>query len=236
LGRGEYVLDWPYSRFAQTLRSIWATINIAQTESGAKVVGVISSNPGEGKTTLAINLAAHFGRHSATRVLLIDADFYRQSLTRSVAPEARVGLREALEEPAAFVKFVVRKERLNLDVLPCPIPDKMPNPTELLGTAEMEQLVEVAREAYDLVIIEIPPMTAIVDYKMIGRHCNGFILVVEWGKTSQRLVLECLSDASTLLDRVLCVILNKADPAALRSIEHYKGDRFQAYYYDQKRA
>ncbi len=62
LRTGEYVLDWPYSRFSQTLRSIWATINIAQRESGAKVVCVISSNPGEGKTTVAINLAAHFGR------------------------------------------------------------------------------------------------------------------------------------------------------------------------------
>jgi len=76
----------------------------------------------------------------------------------------------------------------------------------------------------------------IVDYKMIARYCNGFIFVVEWGKTSQRLVRECLSDASGLLDRVLCVVLNKVDPSALRSIEHYKGDGFHAYYSDQKRA
>lgn len=236
LRSGEYVLDRPYSRFTQSLRSIWATISIAQREAGAKVIGVISSNPGEGKTTLAINLAAHFGRHSTTRVLLIDGDLYRQSLTKSVAPDTHIGLREALEEPAALAKFVVRKESLNLDILPCPIPDQMPDPMELLGTQAMEELVKVARQAYDLVIIEIPPMAAIVDYKMIGRHCNGFVLVVEWGKTSQRLVLECLSEASTLTDRVLHVILNKADPAALRSIEHYKGDRFHAYYYDQKRA
>ena len=236
LTTGEYVLDWPYSRFAQTLRGIWATINIAQRGSGAKVVGIMSSNPGEGKTTVAINLAAHFGQHSTTRVLLIDADFHRQSLTKSVAPEARVGLREALQEPTALAKFVVRKQRLNLDSLPCPVSDQMLNPAEMLGTAEMEQLIEVAREAYDLVIIEAPPMAAIVDYKMIARHCDGFIFVVEWGKTSQRLVLECLSDASALLDRVLCVVLNKADPSALRSIEHYKGNRFHAYYRDQKRA
>ena len=79
-------------------------------------------------------------------------------------------------------------------------------------------------------------MAALVDYKIIARHCDGFICVVEWGQTSQRLVLECLSDAVALLDRVLCVILNKADPTALRSIEHYKGERFHAYYGDQKRA
>ena len=191
-----------------------------------KVIGVISSNPGEGKTTVAINLAAHFGRHSTTRVLLIDADFYRQSLTKSIASEASVGLREALAEPMAFAKFVIRKERLNLDVLPCPVPDEILNPTELLGTAEMEQLVAVAREAYDLVIIEAPPMGAIVDYKMIARHCNGFIVVV----SGERRV-NAWSSNVFLTHRIswiefLCVILNKADPSALRSIEHYKGDRF----------
>jgi succinoglycan biosynthesis transport protein ExoP len=233
---GEYALDAPYSRFAQTMRTVGAMIGIAQRESDTKVVCVVSSNPGEGKTTVAINLAADFGRHAKTRVLLIDADFYRQSLTKIVAPDARVGLREALADPTALAKVVVRKERLALDALPCPVPDGTPNPADLLGIVEMERLIEVAREAYDLVIIEAPPMAALVDYKIIARHCDGFILVVEWGKTSQRLVLECLSDASALLDRVLCVILNKADPSALRSIEHYKGDRFHAYYADQKRA
>ena len=91
-------------------------------------------------------------------------------------------------------------------------------------------------QTYDLVIIEAPPMAAMVDYKIIARHCDGFLLVVEWGKTSQRLIMECLSDASEVLGRMLCVILNKADPSALRSIEHYKGDRFHEYYADQKRA
>jgi succinoglycan biosynthesis transport protein ExoP len=233
---GAYALDAPYSRFAQTMRGVGAMVGIAQRDSDAKVVCVVSSNPGEGKTTVAINLAAHFGRHATTRVLLMDADFYRQSLTKSVAPDARVGLREALEEPTALAKFVTKEDRLNLDALPCPIPDSVPNPTELLGIVEMERLIEVARETYDLVIIEAPPISAIVDYKIIARHCDGFIFVVEWGKTSQRLVFECLSDTSALLDRVLCVILNKADPSALLSIEHYKGDRFNAYYNDQKRA
>jgi succinoglycan biosynthesis transport protein ExoP len=236
LRTGEYVLDWPYSRFSQTMSSIWATINTAQRQSGFKVICVVSSTPGEGKTTVAINLAAHFALNSNERVLVIDADFHRQSLTNRVAPDARVGFREALEEPTALAKLVLKKERLNLDVLPCPASERLTNAAELLGTKEMEQLIEVASKTYDLVIIEAPPMAAVVDYKMIARHCDGFIFVVEWGKTSQRLVRECLSDASVVLDRVLCMVLNKVDPSALRSIEHYKGDKFQNYYTDQKRA
>jgi succinoglycan biosynthesis transport protein ExoP len=233
---GEYALNAPYSRFAETLRNIWALINIAQQKSGAKVICVISSVPGEGKTTVATNLAAHFARHSATRVLIIDADFHRPSLTERIAPDAQVGLKEALVEPKALSKYVIRKERLNLDVLPCPAADRIPNAAELLGTTEMERLVDTARDAYDLVIIEAPPMAAVVDYKMIARHCDRFVFVVEWGKTSQRIVLECLNDASALLDRVVCIVLNKVEASALRSIEHYKGERFHDYYGDKKRA
>ncbi|WP_426528014.1 AAA family ATPase [Bradyrhizobium sp. McL0615] len=233
---GEYALNAPYSRFVETLRSIWSLINTAQVKSGAKVVCVISSIPGEGKTTVATNLAAHFARNSTTRVLLVDADMHHPSLTRRVAPDAKAGLKEALAEPTALSKFVVKKERLNLDVLPCPISQRVRNAAELLGSTEMEQLIDTARAAYDLVIIEVPPMAAVVDYKMIARHCDRFIFVVEWGKTSQRMVLECLDDASAFVDRIACIVLNKADPSSLRSIERYKGERFQDYYSDAKRA
>jgi succinoglycan biosynthesis transport protein ExoP len=233
---GEYAINAPYSRFVETLRSIWALINVAQQKSDAKVVCVISSVPGEGKTTVATNLAAHFARHSMTRVLLIDADLHHPSLTERVAPDAKVGLKEALAEPKDLAKFVMRKERLNLDVLPCPISERVPNAAELLGATEMGQLVDSAREAYDLVIIEVPPMAAVVDYKLVARHCDRFVFVVEWGKTSQRMVLECLDEASAFLDRIVCIVLNKVDPSSLRSIERYKGERFHDYYSDEKRA
>jgi succinoglycan biosynthesis transport protein ExoP len=153
-----------------------------------------------------------------------------------VAPDAKVGLKEALAEPKDLSKFVIRKERLNLDVLPCPMSSRVPNAAELLGTIAMKQLIDTAREAYDLVIVEVPPMAAVVDYKMVARHCDRFVFVVEWGKTSQRMVLECLDDASALFDRIVCIVLNKVDPSSLRSIERYKGERFHDYYSDEKRA
>jgi hypothetical protein len=128
LTNGEYVLHWPFSRFAQTPRSIWATINIAQRESGAKVVCVISFNPGEGKTTVAINLAVHFGLHSTARGLLIDANSQRKSLTNRVAPDARVGLKEALGEPTALLlitrSLAGRKRAQPLQGRP--LPNRMP--------------------------------------------------------------------------------------------------------------
>ncbi len=233
---GEYALNIPYSRFAETLRGIWALINIAQRETGAKVMCVVSSVPGEGKTTVATNLASHFSCHTSQRVLLIDADFHRHSLTDRVAPQATVGLKEALEEPTEFSKYVIRKDRLQLDVLPCPLLNRIPNAAELLGTPAMQKLIDATRDAYDLVVIETPPMAAVVDFKMIARHCDAFIFVVEWSKTSQRLVLECLGEAPEILDRVLCIVLNKFDPRALKSVERYKGGRFRDYYSDRAAA
>jgi succinoglycan biosynthesis transport protein ExoP len=170
------------------------------------------------------------------RVLLVDSDLHRPSLTERVAPDAKKGLKEALLQPKDLSDFVVKKERLNLDVLPCPFSDRVPNAAELLGSTEMAELVDTARAAYDLVVIEVPPMASVVDYKMIARYCDRFVFVIEWGKTSQRMVLECLDDASAFRDRIACMVLNKVDPTSLRSIERYKGNRFRDYYRDEKRA
>ena len=100
----------------------------------------------------------------------------------------------------------------------------------------MKSLVDDLRKRYDYIVFDLSPLAPVVDVRMTTQLIDSYVFVVEWGRTSQRLVLESLSDASGLLQRVLCVILNKADPAALRSIEHYKGIRFHAYYSDQKRA
>jgi len=94
----------------------------------------------------------------------------------------------------------------------------------------MEKLLDAAREAYEFVIIEVPPIMSVVDIKMIERFIDRFIFVVEWGKTTRRAVQEALSEVEMIRDRLICVVLNKADPAALRSIEGYKGAMFGAYY------
>ena len=71
---------------------------------------------------------------------------------------------------------------------------------------------------------------SVVDVKTIERFIDRFIFVVEWGRTSRRLFQEALSEVAIIRDRLLCVVLNKADPVALRTIEAYKGARFGDYY------
>ncbi len=104
------------------------------------------------------------------------------------------------------------------------------NPAELLGSPEMSQLLTAARSSYDYIIIEIAPIMSVVDLKTIERFIDAFVFVVEWGQTKRGLVVDALAEADVIRDRVVGMVLNKADPVALRQMESYKGDKFRHYY------
>ena len=229
----EFVLDEPYSRFAEALRNLKALIDATQGGPGAKVIGVVSSVPDEGKTIVAANLASLVIASSCARTLVIDSDLHLRKLTAALAPEANEGFIDALEDPSRLSEFVVKRQRSGLDILPCASPVRIPNAAELLGSPEMEQLLATARATYDYVIIEIAPIMSVVDLKTIERFIDAFVFVVEWGETKRSLVLDALSEAEVIRDRVVGMVLNKADPVALRHIESYKGDKFRHYYQDR---
>ncbi len=94
----------------------------------------------------------------------------------------------------------------------------------------MSELLVAARSSYDYIIIEIAPIMSVVDLKTIERFIDSFVFVVEWGKTKRSLVVDALSEADVIRDRLVGMVLNKADPVALRHIESYKGDKFRNYY------
>ena len=76
----------------------------------------------------------------------------------------------------------------------------------------------------------MPPIMSVVDVKTVERFIDSFIFVIEWGETKRELVEEAFDEIDNVRDRILCVLLNKADPAALKMIEAYKGSRIGNYY------
>jgi succinoglycan biosynthesis transport protein ExoP len=228
----EYALDHPYSRFTETLRSVKAMISASQGGGSAKVIAIVSSVAKEGKTTIAANLGALMigASRTDTRVLIIDGDLHLRNLTARLAPHAREGLIEALADPSRLPALVCKRARSRLDVLPCVLSSRLPNAAELLGSAQMDQLLAAARASYDFVIVEVPPIMSVVDIKVAERLIDRFIFVIEWGRTKRRLVQEALSEVEMIHDRLVGIVLNKADPYALRTIEAYKGVRFKDYY------
>ena len=113
----EFVLDAPYSRFTETLRNVKALIDAAPATNGARVIGVVSSVSKEGKTTVAANLAALLISSSKARTLIVDADLHLRHLTATLAPDAREGLIEALDDPSRLAALVCKKAALGAGCL-----------------------------------------------------------------------------------------------------------------------
>src|SRR5258708_613656 len=192
-----FFFDAPYSRFTEELRNLKAVIYTARLGDDVKVIGVVSSVPKEGKTTIAANLATLMIASSGARTLIIDSDVHLRLLTARLAPDAREGLIEALADPSRLPTLVCKMPRSGLDVLPCVLSARLPNAAELLGSPEMEQLLIAARKAYDYIVIEIAPIMSVADVKMIERFIDGFVFVAEWGQTNGSLGREGLLEAET---------------------------------------
>jgi polysaccharide biosynthesis transport protein len=229
-GIEEFVLEAPFSRFAETIRNVKISIDADRRSRDVKVIGVVSSVAREGKTTVAANLGAFVAGSSGARCLLIDGDLHQRSLTIKLAPGAREGLIEVLGDPNRLAEVVRHRSCSPLDVLPCVLENRIPNAAELLGSPQMQKLLAATRQLYDYIIIELPPIVSVVDVKVIERFIDSFVFVVEWGGSKRSLVLEALSDVQMIRERLVGIVLNKADPFALRSLESYKGDAFRRYY------
>ena len=226
----ERVIDAPFSRFTEGIRNVQAAIISKNFEKGCKVIGIISCAPKEGKSTTAANIAAQMAASSMGRTLLVDGDLHGRQLTAMLAPDASEGFIEAMQSPERLESIVVRRERPGFDFLPCPMSERITNSANLLGSLETQSLLTKMNQNYDFIIIEIAPIASVVDVKMAERFIDAFVLVVEWGSTRRKLLSEALDETPFIRDRIICSVLNKADPASLKYIEAYKGRRFADYY------
>ena len=225
----DHILAMPFSRFAESLRKLRATIDAAPNPSGGKIIGVVSAVPKEGKTVVAANLGALTTLSLGARALVVDSDMHLRRLTNTLTPDAREGLLEALEDPSRL-SSLVKRQRSGLDILPCVAPHRIPNAAELLGSAEMGRLLDVARQQYDYIIVEIAPIMSAVDIRMVERFIDGFLFVIEWAKTKRTVVVDALSEAQSIRDRVFGVVLNKVDATTMKMIEAHKGVNASDYY------
>jgi succinoglycan biosynthesis transport protein ExoP len=167
---------------------------------------------------------------ASARTLVIDGDLHRRQLTARLEPDAREGLMDALDDPSRLAALVVKRPRSGFDFLPSVLPKRIPNAAEILASPQMERLLTAARESYDYIIVECPPIMSVVDVKVIERFVDKFVFVIEWGQTKRRVVQEALEEIDSTRERTLCFVLNKVDPAALQSIEAYMGPQYGAYY------
>ena len=222
-----YVVDKPFSQFTELLRSLKVMADLNSVVELNKVIGVTSSLPNEGKSTIAANFASMIA-HAGSRVILVDADLRNPSLSRNLAPGAAAGLVEVAAGRKALNDTIWTDSTTGLTFLPTgPESTKLLHPNEILASVAVKSLIEKLRGEFEYVIVDFPPLAPVVDTRTTTSFIDSYVYVIEWGRTKIDVVEHTLSTAPEVFDRLLGVVLNKANMSVLHRYERYR----TTYYY-----
>jgi succinoglycan biosynthesis transport protein ExoP len=227
-GLFRYVIEEPLSWFAEGVRAIKVAADIAAAIKQNKVIGITSSLPHEGKSTVSSNLAEVIAQ-GGRKVILIDGDLRNPTLTNKLVSKPEVGLLEVLAGKVDLREALYTDEASGMAFLPTVIESHLAHSSEIVASDAFRQLVEGLRKAYDYIIIDFPPLAPVVDVRATTNIVDSYVYVVEWGKTRMNMVQRQLGAAPEIFERLLGVVLNKANSKVLERYEDYYG----RYYYSK---
>lgn len=221
--------DVPHD-FGEAFRSLRTSLVFTSKSEGARILGVTSTQPLEGKTTTAYNLAMVLA-YGGARVLLIDADMRRPGLHRTMQVQNRAGLSHVLTGQARVREVVQQTTEQNLFVITAG--RTPPNPSELLASERMRQfLASLAQGPFDWIIVDTPPVLAVTDAVILAPHVTGFIFVVGSEMTRRAHVERAVETLNTAHPRcVTGVVLNRVDFNRDKYYySRYYGYQYKSYY------
>jgi capsular exopolysaccharide synthesis family protein len=207
------VTTMPFSGFSLAMKRLKTAISLGARGRQLRCLAISSAMPGEGKTTIAANLATLFAA-SGVRTLLVDGDVRRATLSRSLAPDAELGLVEAMHGVAALADCVVRIEDQGFDLLPISGMHQSATPEDAPAFGQAELLLEDMQKAYDFIIFEMPPLSASLDGVTMSAMVDATILVAEWGQTPVPMVSESVHLLRNAGATIAGVVINKVDTAS----------------------
>lgn len=190
----------------EALRKLRTNLRFANVDNPPRSIVISSSAPGEGKSTVSGNLARVIAR-SGQRVVLIDADLRRPVMAKAFGVDGSVGLSQLIAGAADLEDVVQPTSSKRLFVIPAgQIP---PNPSELLGSQRMKDIVEQLAEDF-FVIIDAPPILAVTDAVLLSRHADGALIVAVPGRTRVEGLTRAIENVRTVGGNVLGVVMNRA--------------------------
>ena len=189
--------DAPF-HIIESYKSIRTNLSFALSTVEKKIFAVSSANPGEGKSTTSANIAIAIAQ-SGSHVLLIDADMRRSVQHKIFELVNKKGLSTAVSKMHTPDECIQKNVMENLDVMTAgPIP---PNPSELLASDAMEQMLRDLSEKYDVILIDTPPINVVTDAMELAKNISGIVLVVRYGRTTDE-------DIDNVFDRVKLANMN----------------------------
>jgi succinoglycan biosynthesis transport protein ExoP len=219
------VLDKPNSSFAEAIRTIRTGLLLSSVDHPPRTVLVTSSVPGEGKTTTALALASA-AASSGQRTIIVDCDMRQPALHANLGVKNELGLSDYLTGNAALEDLIHIDDRSGLHYI-CAgrLP---PSPTDLLGSNRMKQLLQQLSAAFQMVMLDTPPILAVSDALLLVRTVDKTIFVVRWERTRRDIALNGLKSVYDAGARVGGLVLSQVN---LRKHARYDYTDSGVYYY-----
>lgn len=215
--KGFVVEKKPKSIVSEAYRTLRTNIQYSSYDKEIKTIVVTSAEAAEGKSTVAGNLALSFAQNEK-KVIIVDCDLRKPAVHKNFKISNLSGLSEVLIGKEKLDN-VIQSRNENLDILTSgKIP---PNPSEMLSSTAMTNLMEKLREKYDMVILDSAPLQAVTDAQVLSTKADGTILVIRAQRTNRDSVIE----AKNLLTKVGANILG----TVLHAVENTRGKYY--YYY-----
>ncbi len=213
----------PFSSASEALRNIKVAMDLRHITHETRTLGIVSALANEGKSSIALSLAARMAK-AGRNVLLVDCDFRKPSLTNFLGLKNRAGILELLAAEAELAD--VTNRQYGFDFLCGPTKIRPVDTDDILNSEPMAKLLAVMKEYYDTVIVDLPPILPMIDIRACAHLFDAFALVAEWGKTSIDDLDMAFRVAPLVHERLLGIVLNKVDVAAIQRIE---GSGYAAY-------
>jgi succinoglycan biosynthesis transport protein ExoP len=215
----------PRSVVAESYRSLRTNLAFARANQDVRTLVLTSPGPADGKSTTVANLAITFAQQGQ-RTLLIDADLRRAVLDKTFGVPRSPGLTEVIIGSAVLDEAVNETQVPNLFVLGSG--QFPPNPSELLGSSAMRDVLADAREKFDIILFDSPPLLAVTDAAVLSTMADGTVLVVRMGSTAREAARLAIAKLRQVHARVLGALLNDV---RIRGPGYYGGYGYQYYAY-----
>jgi capsular exopolysaccharide synthesis family protein len=212
------MLREPSGATAEAVRAIRTKLLFSGDWTDIKTLAVTSSQEGEGKTTVAANLAASFAQQGI-RTLLVDGDMRRPTLHRLFGVPREPGLSAVLSGDTTAVSAVVQTELDNLSLLPA---GRVPTrPAESLGGPKLQEMLSRLAPSYDLIVVDSPPLLAVTDASIIAAAADGVLMIVRAGRAQRETLEHARQQLADVRARLVGAVLNDPDGEVARAGEQY---------------
>jgi polysaccharide biosynthesis transport protein len=224
------LFEAPFSPFTETIRALKMSADAHGRGAPSRVIGVTSSLPLEGKSTIATALAGLSGLVGA-KTILVDCDLRKPALSQLFAPSANAGILEVISGEASLEDVIWAEPSAGFDFLPAINFLGHSNTAQLLAAEPMKRLFEELKKRYEYVIVDLSPVLPVVDVRATVEFIDFYFFIIEWGRTRFEVLRDAMNSSHEIYQNTLGFVLNKVDLKVIHRYYNYHAGYDRISYY-----